>query len=64
MPSRILDRENWQRFFDNISKSLGEKQVEIEVQSLSFGQWGARPSTSQRVHHSHATCWNAMPGPG
>jgi hypothetical protein len=32
-----LEKEKWQRYFDNLSKILGGKQAEIEVASLKIG---------------------------
>lgn len=37
MTIRRLDREDWSRYFDRISKSLGSKGVTIEVAPLGVG---------------------------
>jgi hypothetical protein len=37
MTARKLDNKEWKPFFDGISKVIGAKQVEIEVQSLDLG---------------------------
>ena len=37
MTVRKLDKSEWKPFLDGISKVVGPKQVEIEVQSLDLG---------------------------
>jgi len=37
MATRKLAKSEWQSYFDHVSKSLGGKQVEIEVSSLAIG---------------------------
>ena len=37
MTARKLDKNEWKPFFDGVSKVLGAKQAEIEVQSLDLG---------------------------
>lgn len=32
-----LEKATWQRYFDQVSKTLGGKQAEIEIASLSIG---------------------------
>jgi hypothetical protein len=37
MAARKLEKNEWKPFFDSVSKVLGAKQAEIEVQSLDLG---------------------------
>lgn len=37
MAAQQIDRSDWQRFFDNLSRALPGKQAEIEVASLALG---------------------------
>jgi hypothetical protein len=37
MPLRQLAKAQWQAYFDRISRTLGAKQVEIEVTGLGLG---------------------------
>ncbi len=37
MATRKLDKEQWETFFDHVSKTLEGKQAEIKVASLSLG---------------------------
>lgn len=37
MKTREIEREGWQEFFDQVSKSVQGKQIKIEVDSLALG---------------------------
>ena len=37
MSTRQLDKNEWESYFDRVSKELGTRQVEIEVAALSLG---------------------------
>ncbi len=37
MQTRVINKDNWQGFFDQVSKALQGKLIEIEVDSLELG---------------------------
>jgi Family of unknown function (DUF5335) len=37
MPTRKLDKAEWQAYFDRVSKELEDAEAEIEVMSLALG---------------------------
>jgi hypothetical protein len=37
MTTQKLDKSDWRRFFDRVSRGLGGRQAEIEVASLALG---------------------------
>ncbi|MDD9904303.1 MAG: DUF5335 domain-containing protein [Rhodospirillaceae bacterium] len=37
MPTRKLERPQWQKYFDHVSKHLGASTVEIQVAGLDLG---------------------------
>lgn len=37
MPRNVIDKPEWQRFLDRVSRGLAGKQVEIEVAALGLG---------------------------
>lgn len=55
MTTRKLDRSEWQPYFDDVSRSIGEHEVEIEIISPAFGDQIAAGPLGNQARPEHAT---------